>query len=1760
MTSPYAFGKVETKPYGFTEEEEEKKVTSPYAFTMEELETAPTSPTSSLGGYDGFGSDAWLNEKIAATRKRLMGFDLLVAAAVPTNNDPTAIATRQALKDAYAMSEKGNKQALKDIVNMFGKTNITDKLQSIDDAVVDAGDWLTNPERATPVTAKGTASIFGTIAALPFDMAYSIASSTFHATTGVSLGSGEVKALSQDEYAKSVKELVGNAAAIVIAPVVSKAVEAGALLKQSNRLGAGIKGVTKGPTGLVDELDVAASRAVIDVANYTPKLGLIGRAMLDDTVAGAVSGVAQGAIATANEEDTLNNAFMGLMFAPLGVATGYFRGVKAAKAGMIGGPETVSLLARDVLIARQLKSMRRVGDAGKTAEGLMAGDNFLEALVHVGLKVNPAGVVHLTNVGYGEAQALKKAMPEYEFLDNSGPRKKIDAKDENVSVLAFKKGGLTNNQKLDFILAGRMPQVIDMVVDQTDMTGRLKTLYDRNPSAIEAMNEAVHADAKTGERITFVGFRMQRGQNIPNTGTFYALTGMHAQGYGGGLSPAMQKQAFLVKKIEFNNPLVLDGKHMVSVRGLIDDNSPLARRQRDLKYEEDVELYKVEREEFEFRKSEEYDEFLREGGYAEDWHLNQSDPGPSPPIRPNNYTTAEQFELNKSLPRKAPELVLTPQETAALKEAFRITYNARNKAHPEQGYQLMDKILARAAKRQGHDGIIYKGGEDANITNTEVVDLNAKVTDEPITIKGQIRSTVSLNGKDYTVSRFTASGTLVDLIDPVTGTKLLGVEARTLRQRDLVSQSVDNADDIGKAYAVFESKIEKGMDYEKALSETLNEHKILNFPETAMEAFNERLHKRMMRELDPAEAAQLRKLSTRIDEGLDRKKMEYEEQLYHTAHSADTNGLYIENNHGILEVRSQEDFTKFFSSSKLDEVHNFINGSGQAVGRNLDTGAILPTSSMPVSGAPAAWTNKQLQELGSTRASQIASAFDAAHERITSFPHYIDGIDRTFGTNIGQELFNIREAHKVTRRRINEILESKEVKYVENIITKNVRKEMRPHITGYIETMTADQIAAPGGIAKQHTLSPQAIAFAKWMNDVSVDPHKVHLYRRMRDGIEYNAEQIAQERANAAMSLKEAENAFKDMSTEEVDKIYGEVRRMNQEKVRTSPEYMEARQQLIDLHRGDKDFLTAVEGFDGIHPQFGVSKVGDIYGATRYTDALREPDKFGLSRSEYAQKHGMTAKEVQAAIAVENWYKKAAREFGVPEYRQLNNYVNHYRQYGDVENPAEILKFAQGIENEGVREFASNMVRTGEIINYQNDPLQAMQSYIRAYVKNKELYPTIDKSHKVVMKEKMKIADPDKQQQFGRNWADVESILTGKGTLEQKAAMAVKRKQLIESGMSEADAVMLASQTNALDTFMNLSNASLMGGRLVMSLRDGNDAIMKKFIFHGMHRTVRMLSQDVMSEKSLLWLKENGIITESDFASIYDPTVINKTPSGMIAAGSKAAATWGYRFSGQGQLNIRVQAAASLEAIEFSLPIIEDILHRRITKEEGYKKLKLYQHDEFVKKAVDKAIAGGQSGPAVKAIAFAERDRMSGQFGMGVAPVGSGTVFGRLFGQMGTWSIQNRSILMKLATKGEMTMAERGGVYARYAISQAAVGLAAKTLGVNLSSWILSPASLVFLGGPAVDVGKSIIAEARAELGGTDVQKDYARRQIRRNARIVLPGGYALSDIEKAYELATEGSGFDFRPLLQAVGVPVKKDEGYRSLIDMVRGNYPFMR
>lgn len=800
---------------------------------------------------------------------------------------------------------------------------------------------------------------------------------------------------------------------------------------------------------------------------------------------------------------------------------------------------------------------------------------------------------------------------------------------------------------------------------------------------------------------------------------------------------------------------------------------------------------------------------------------------------------------------------------------------------------------------------------------------------------------------------------------------------------------------------------------------------------------------------------------------------------------ATSSGFYIDRNGGsTMTLRDAETGVEVGTFRSLEGVRKFVAESGRADGPNFDGNGHVPpgTGSKVMSPTPPAngphKTPYSYIKDGVTRSLSHWFNTTTAGARVTGMRQFMVALDAQLGTDFVGKVWdpNYRQfLVKYSRMRGD----MERASGIANF-ARGLSKAELDHVTSLLETMSADDMIQAGGLFKSRAFTKREIAGAQWFIDNHVDIAKAFQYRRALINLERemagNPELgAAQRKLAAAMAV--------DPVHEEAARVIGAVLRHNRP--------------------GELS----------------------IYGITRLANAVMHGD---LSPAEYIKANNLSPHAVELANKIRAHYDDLAPKFDIPEEQRLGGYFAHYRNYNN-----DIIIANQ----DNIPTFVSDLLRTGEMSEYDRDPVNVLVRYINSGYGGKITKPTWDAAIRYVDRATKNLPEGEYiSRMIKENYLnELRGIPHESTRLTQRMFDKFTQKLGIKSSVD--------TRREFVNTFLSLVSSSTIGFRPIQGIRDLQNFVANFYSRFGAVRTARMMS--IITRHTPEMLQKAGIISETVAGEgvtqalrregvIPGLSAINvATPeerlAGTVSARSapvrraiQAVGDQGIKWGLQHNIYQWAHAAAYLEtytkaASELLKLATGEYGAGAAAKDRAYNALLIDTYDVPVIKAFDKMVQQGKFEDAAKFLGRASSFETVGVFGLAQHPAGWGTNAGRVIGQFGSWSVWERSQLARLASRG--TVKQRAAAISRFAMSQTATKAASMALGLNLTSWYLLPGALGFRGGPAVTAGSDLITL----MQGSGQEKSLAEYRLARSWMLGIPGSFLARDIINAADMAGQG-------------------------------------
>lgn len=840
---------------------------------------------------------------------------------------------------------------------------------------------------------------------------------------------------------------------------------------------------------------------------------------------------------------------------------------------------------------------------------------------------------------------------------------------------------------------------------------------------------------------------------------------------------------------------------------------------------------------------------------------------------------------------------------------------------------------------------------------------------------------------------------------------------------------------------------------------------------------------------------------------------------------ATANNLYVENHGGGITLKDVETDKPVIRVSSPARAKEFLTKAGAGVGPDLDSsgGALPPggtvrgvsSGSIPPDAHGSDLTPFEFRKDGPLRqfTHWLNTTWIGLHT--TRMRQIMVSLDAQLGTEFFAKVWNPLNRAFTSR---NADMHPDVVRLASAArMARAFTQEEYEHATNLMETMSPEDMVKKGGLFKDRAFTPRETTGAEWFAAHNIDIPKAFAYRRALRKLEQTLPD-PDELGPAVAKLKETMGM--DADHEEAARIIGTV-----------------------LFQNQPDQLS----------MFGIARLAN---ATMHHE---------LSPEAYIKENNLSPLVTKFVDLMREHYQDLGKKAEIPDEAMLNGYFPHYRNYGD---DAKITT-----RKNGVPIFVSDLLRTGEMNEYDRDPISVMMRYITSLANDKHV--------KGAWNEAQAYLD-EGTRGMGDNGRTIKDLLQNHYMDKIRGVPhdATKLSQGLWDKMTERLGIKTSLDTrrDLTNTALSISSAAVMGARVSQGLRDMQNIVSIFYSRFGAGRTADMLTQ--ISKWTPQMLEEAGIIERAQpgegvtaslqregvtptLSPVATQSAQERAQSGLTSRVQASAvrdmiqraADNGIKWGLQHNVYQWGHAAAYLEGRSFTSSALTDMVTGKLTKEAAYNKLKMNTYDLPVAQEFDRLVREGKYEAAADFMGHANSYETISMFGYGDTPVGWNTNGGRMLAQLGSWSVWARSQVGRMLSRG--SAAERTAAMTRFAMTQTATKAASAVTGLNLSSWYLPFAAPLFAAGSSLsdasreydvdkrltlvrnallqasvgEIGSGLFAggpaasflQSAAQLGRYDKTNADALSQLGRSWMLGVPFSFAIKDLMDATAMARKG-------------------------------------
>jgi len=868
--------------------------------------------------------------------------------------------------------------------------------------------------------------------------------------------------------------------------------------------------------------------------------------------------------------------------------------------------------------------------------------------------------------------------------------------------------------------------------------------------------------------------------------------------------------------------------------------------------------------------------------------------------------------------------------------------------------------------------------------------------------------------------------------------------------------------------------------------------------------------------------------------------------------AATSNGMYIERQNGALIIRDSDTNSYLELAHSPEEALRFIQQTVELRGADL-TPAGLPDGVarglIPVPPPPNGPHTSAWNPLSNGWFGDLRDAFNISKvgSHLTGMRQVMISLDNTLKTGFFSEVY---QPLQVAHLRKYAAMHKDMVRLSETSrLVRGLTPEQLEQITTSIETMHPDDMIKEGGLFNR-AFTPRELAGAKWFIENQIDVQKAFQYFR---------------------GLKRLENNPRFWQLPEGEK--------------TEPLHrLQASLNVDEAHIEAARIMGAI---------LQHNKPGELslYGVVRLSEAVMDghvrPDDY-IAKNFPAADTEQGVKMRMAKDEIRSHFDDLADTFEIPDEQRLGGYFAHLRNFKNDEIIA---------GRDGAPVFTSELLRTGEMSEYDRDPINVLARYINSGYSNRFTKEALNHAYEYINRETARMPDPAHGDYVKRllteNYInELRGIPHASTSFVEKAI----NKTLDKMGMESEVSV----RRDIVNTWLSLSSSATIGFRPMQGIRDFHNFSSIYYSRFGAQRLGDLYT--MMARVNPQELERAGIIKKSQIGESSSAALSREgvTPTmgpvsvltaqerlqNSLAARSapwreaiQTTANAGIKWGLQHNVYQWAHAASYLESSTRALSELNKLALGEYgtgdaAKAKAYDRLFLNSYDPPVAAHFDRLVTEGRFKDAADFMGRATSFETVSTFGLANHPAGWGTNTGRLFGQFGNWPVWARTTLARMLSRG--TRQEKTGVAVRWGMTQGALAAASAGLGLNLNSWMLPTAAPLFSAGQHLAAATDSFDEEQTRelqlaaqaivlgvpgstlnrggpvfgLIGSAISSGQAfpsaeREGVRTLTELPLmtvPGGFLLRDIYEGAEMAANGDN-PVSAWLRAFGVRSKEDE-----------------
>ena len=667
-----------------------------------------------------------------------------------------------------------------------------------------------------------------------------------------------------------------------------------------------------------------------------------------------------------------------------------------------------------------------------------------------------------------------------------------------------------------------------------------------------------------------------------------------------------------------------------------------------------------------------------------------------------------------------------------------------------------------------------------------------------------------------------------------------------------------------------------------------------------------------------------------------------------------------------------------------------------------------------------------------------------------------------------------------------------QLKTLEKMLWQVRRKEARANVVRWMEAMSKQEVAAAGGLMR------------RGMNQVELDMSRAISSMGLQDDMPYLISTWRM-MSNVMRGRKEFGRQYKQMIGQDLSPRVLE----NLEKLRVASKRKKSWEfdevaAFLNLSRGEQDIIKMLE----LTKKFSKDKFS-IYAVSRHAAARELPAGYKTMRDAVAAELKLSPLQLKIGAEMEKLFNATFPTIGIDSKRYLGGYYPHLRAYmeeGIMPDAPYIKDIFPKASN-----FTANKFRSGELDPYTMEPLKVAYKHVRGILMHQHFDPHMKDVRNVL------------QQLYAKDRRSFRLMNEYVRELQGKPHQSFTDLQKAIEGTAKIAGVDVDREFSrtVINSIAGLTYSATIPFRAALIARNYFQMVQMIAPRVGMQDFVAGL-KIAMTKEGYAMAKKAGAITENVAPIMSQEAMFNFTNLRLnqrLQRLTEIGFRWYQKADDMGR-----GAAFHAQRVRTGRAIDNLMKGKYGNPRSAQAKLKMLEDGKVLTfDPLDQAkfielFDAGKFEAAKNSLGEMLARETIFRYGHANHPSGWGSVYGRLFGQFGTWPVQYKDFLLQGVTRGTAKdkfqfLATHGAI--NYGIIRAGVAL-----GYDLESWVSYP-SLQYTGGPWSDIAIDMVKM----LGGSEMERKMAFKSLQFQfaptlsdpRAIWLPTSYAVNDALKVF-------------------------------------------